>query len=123
MDKSARKTEGSPTERRRARRQPLITQALLFRDDRETSPQRVMLKDVSLLGLGFESSTPIEPGTLCRLRVEAGPMQMSVLLRVVCCQRMPEPEDAYRLGGEFIFHQAGPEESQEAESGSDSGAD
>ena len=121
MDKSARKTEGAPTERRRARRQPLITQALLFRDDRETSPQRVMLKDVSLLGLGFESPTPIEPGTLCRLRVEAGPMQMSVLLRVVCCQRMPE--DAYRLGGEFIFHEAGPEESQGAESVSESGAD
>jgi len=121
MDNSASRAAGSPADRRRARRQPLITQALLFRDDRETSPQRVMLKDVSLLGLGFESSTPIEPGTLCRLRVEAGPMQMSVLVRVVCCQRMPE--DAYRLGGEIVFNEPEPGEPQDPASAPESGAD
>lgn len=120
MDSRASTAGGKGVERRRARRQPLITQALLYRDSPETAPQRVMLKDVSLLGMGFESAAPIEPGTRCRLCVEAGPMQMSVTVRVVCCQRMPG--DAYRLGGEIIFNEPAAGEGEDRDS-SQRGAD
>ena len=103
MDSRASMSGGESVERRRARRQPLLTQALLYRDSGEDAPQRVMLKDVSLLGMGFESTAPVEPGARCRLCVEAGPMQMSVMVRVVCCQKVSG--DSYRLGGEIIFNE------------------
>jgi hypothetical protein len=119
MDSRASMPGGQSVERRRARRQPLITQALLYRDNGEDGPQRVMLKDVSLLGMGFESPAPVEAGTRCRLCVEAGPMQMSVIVRVVCCQKMSG--DTYRLGGEIIFNEP-TDESQDCDS-SQRGAD
>lgn len=87
-------------ERRRSSRQTLVCKGLLYRDNRAAGPQRINLKDVSLLGVGFESARPVEPGTRCRVHIELGPTRIDWRLRVVCCGKIAD--DLYRLGCEFI---------------------
>ena len=87
-------------ERRRAPRQTFITKGLLYREDRQAAPQRIMLKNLSVLGVGFEAAMPIEPGTRCRIRIEAGPTQINWRMQVVCCGKIDG--GAYRIGGEFV---------------------
>ena len=87
-------------ERRRALRQTFITKGLLYREDRQASPMRIMLKNLSALGVGFEAAMPIEPGTRCRIRIEAGPTQINWRMQVVCCGKIDG--GAYRVGGEFV---------------------
>ena len=87
-------------EKRRSSRQTFICKGLLYRDNRAAGPQRVNMKDVSMLGVGFESARPVEPGTRCRLQIELGPTRVSWRIRVVCCGKVDE--DLYRIGCEFI---------------------
>jgi hypothetical protein len=87
-------------EKRRSSRQTFMCKGLLYRDNRAAGPQRVNLKDVSMLGVGFESARPVEPGTRCRLQIELGPTKISWRIRVVCCGKIED--DLYRLGCEFI---------------------
>jgi hypothetical protein len=91
----------SQQERRRLPRQQFVTKALLYREkDQGSGPQQILLKDLSILGLGFESDVPIETGTRCRVVVEAGPTRINWRLRIVCCGRIDA--NLYRLGCEFL---------------------
>ena len=90
---------GSPKDRRRAARQALVTKALVVREREGRQPIRATLADVSLDGLSFDSPVELEVGCRCRVRVEAGPMQMSARLQVVNCRKQG---DAYRVGCQFV---------------------
>lgn len=97
-------TDGSGVgkDRRRAARQALVTKALVVREREGGPPQRAMLADISLLGLGFDFSQPIEVGSRCRVRVEAGPMRLSATVNVVSCRKHG---DGYRVGCQFVMNE------------------
>ena len=90
---------GAP-ERRRAARQAFVTKGMLYREDRSAGPQRITLTDVSALGVGLDAATPVEPGSRCRILIEAGPTRIWWRMRVVCCGKIAE--HLYRVGGEFV---------------------
>lgn len=96
-------TDGSGVgkERRRAARQALITKALVV-PQQGGPPRRATLADISLLGLGFDFSAPMDVGARCRIRVEAGPMHLSALVTVVSCRQHGE---VYRVGCEFVLNE------------------
>ena len=102
MDSAANTNSGTsrPQDRRRAARQKFVTKALLYRDNRSKSPQRITLKDVSMMGAGFETHAPVEPGTRCRIRIEAGPNIISWRVRVVCCGKIDA--DLFHVGTQFV---------------------
>lgn len=100
------------SDRRRTPRQKFVTKALLYRDDRSAAPQRVTLRDISMKGIGFDSARPVEPGSRCRIKVEAGPVNTTLKVRVVCCGRIDD--DHYRLGGQFIVNEIEAPETDEA---------
>lgn len=89
-------------ERRRAARQALVTKALITREREGGPPKRALLADISLLGIGFDIDEAIEVGSRCRVRVEAGPMQLSAKVTVVNCRRLGE---GYRVGCEFVLNE------------------
>lgn len=92
--------DGLEQERRRSPRQTFICKALLLRDDRAAAPQRIMLRDISMHGVGFEASGAVEPGIRCRIRIEAGPVLLSLHVKIVCCGKIQE--DVYRVGAELV---------------------
>ena len=53
-----------------------------------------------MLGVGFESEAPVEPGTRCRVQLEIGPTRISWRLRVVCCGKIDD--NLYRIGCDFV---------------------
>jgi hypothetical protein len=96
----APETAAAASNRRRTARCTFITKAMLYRDDRAAGPKRVTIKNVSLIGMGFESSQPVEPGTRCHLRFEAGPTRISWKIQVICCGRIED--NLFHLGAQFI---------------------
>lgn len=86
--------------RRRAYRQTLLCNGMLYRDNRSAAPQRITIKDCSMLGVGFETAAPVEPGTRCRLTIELGPTRICWRLRVVCCGKIDDT--LYRIGCDFL---------------------
>jgi hypothetical protein len=86
--------------RRRAYRQALVCKGMLYRDNRSAGPQRITLQDASMLGVGFDSAAPVEPGTRCRVQLELGPTRISWRLRVVCCGKIDD--NLYRIGCDFV---------------------
>ena len=99
-DDRSQPREAPLPERRRAARQAFVTKGMLYREDRSASPQRITLTDVSPLGVGLDAATPVEPGTRCRILIEAGPTRIWWRMRVVCCGKIEE--HLYRVGGEFV---------------------
>ena len=102
MDSTAKNPSGTsrPQDRRRAARQKFVTKALLYRDKRSGPPQRITLKDVSMMGVGFETHAAVEAGTRCRIRIEAGPNVISWRVRVVCCGKIDA--ELYHVGAQFV---------------------
>lgn len=99
---SGTKTEEQATNdnRRRAYRQPLLCNAMLYRDNRLAGPQRITMKDCSMLGVGFETAAPVEPGTRCRITLELGPTRIVWRVRAVCCGKIDDT--LYRIGCDFL---------------------
>jgi hypothetical protein len=91
---------GASENRRRAYRQTFVCKGMLYRDNRAAGPQRVTLQDVSLLGVGFEATAPVETGTRCRVQIELGPTKIVWRLRVVCCGKVDDT--LYRIGCDFV---------------------
>jgi hypothetical protein len=87
-------------ERRRTPRQKFVTKAMLYRENRTAAPQRIMMRDVSLMGVGFESPEPVEAGTRCRILIEAGPARINWRIRIVCCGKVDGGD--YLVGCQFI---------------------
>ena len=92
--------EQAAADRRRAARQSLVTKALVYPDQPCANPQRVALRDISLLGVAFDSAVPFEPDQRLRLRVEAGPMHMAARMRVTACRACGD--DLFAVGAEFV---------------------
>ena len=97
---------GDGSERRAAHRQAVLLSGMLYRDNGMAGPQRVKVKNASLLGVGFESAKQVEPGTRCRLLVEAGPARLEWRLRVVCCGKIDG--GGYYVGGQFLTNELDP---------------
>jgi hypothetical protein len=91
---------GPSGNRRRAFRQTFVCKGMLYRDNRAAGPQRVTLQDVSLMGVGFDSTSPVETGTRCRMQIELGPTKILWRLRVVCCGKVDD--NLYRIGCDFV---------------------
>jgi hypothetical protein len=104
---AAARPEPAVSNRRVAHRSPLITRALLYRDDSRSAPVRVNVKDVSLKGVGMESQTPVDLGVRCRLNIEAGPARIAWRLRIVRCDKLGN--GGYDVGGQFLTSELSPE--------------
>ena len=87
-------------ERRRAARQSLVTKAMVYSDQLGSGPRRVVIRDISLLGVGFDSAEAVEAGERVRVRVEAGPMQLACRVRVSSCRAVDA--QTYAVGAEFV---------------------
>ena len=59
----------------------------------------IEIVNLSVGGMGFKSSLPIEPGSLCNLVLFQG--NVSVESRVVSCARVPRRKQKYRVGVQF----------------------
>ena len=93
------KAGASGKDRRRAARQTLVVKALVTRDREGGPPLRATLADISLLGIAFDLPERLETGSRCRIRVEAGPMQLSARIRITSCR---QHENGWRSGAEFV---------------------
>jgi len=98
----AQQHEGG-AERRRAARQALVTKGMVYSDQMGSGPRRVVIRDISLLGVGFESAEAVEAGQRVRVRVEAGPMQLACRVRVSSCRAVDE--QTYAVGAEFVHNE------------------
>jgi hypothetical protein len=88
-------------ERRREPRKRFVAEGQLHAEHKGSAgPRRILLKDISSLGVGFETELPIEPGARCRIVIELGPSRIQWRLRIVCCGRIDD--NLYRIGCEFL---------------------
>ena len=78
----------------------LIAKATL-RPDRPGQPAgSAVLSDLSYLGVGFHTRTPLQVGGRYQLKLEVGPMKWSNRLRVVSCT--PQENGTFGVGAEFV---------------------
>lgn len=94
-------TARSSAEHRRCDRQSVATVGLLFEDgpNAKSSPIQVLIRDVSLKGVGFRSAITFAIDTLYRCHIGVGPLHMSGRLRIVWCNS--RPDGTFDVGGEF----------------------
>lgn len=91
-------------EKRRSGRDAFVCKGLLYHGSQVGRPLCVTLKDISQLGVGFETTRPLETGAECRVKIELGPTRIAWGLRVVCCGKIDE--NLYRVGCEFLPFEA-----------------
>ncbi len=60
----------------------------------------VLVRDVSRLGIGFESSDAMAVGSTHQIRIGRGPLSRARTIRVVCCR--PTEFDTFGIGAEFV---------------------
>jgi hypothetical protein len=94
-----RQTNGR--ERRRSRREPVVTVGTLRSTDNPKAPGRqVLVNDVSLHGVGMRTTFALELGEFFIIEIGVGPLQLSSRMRVA---RVRELKDGtYDIGGEFF---------------------
>ena len=91
-------------ERRRSRREPLITTGTVFPDgagqDKPANHRQVLIVNVSMHGVGFRYNAPFEDQDVYHIRIGAGPLQLAARMRIVACR--PRKDGMYDIGGEFF---------------------
>jgi hypothetical protein len=97
------RTKNAPAaERRRSTRFPIVTQASLFpantKDD--WGKLTVILRDISLNGIGFRSAIALSAGEVYHIDIGAGPLKLHARLRVVNCRN--RKDGMYDVGAEFF---------------------
>jgi hypothetical protein len=95
-------------ERRRSRREPVLTPGVLRPLLHEPAPGtgitlgraiHVLVTDVSLHGVGFRSTRRLHPEVLYTIEIGVGPLNLTSRLRLA---RTSERRDGtYEIGGEF----------------------
>jgi pyruvate dehydrogenase E2 component (dihydrolipoamide acetyltransferase) len=73
-------------ERRKAKRDPLLTPALVRLDNLHGPPVKVDLSDISVLGVRLRSNQPLQVGEKGQIRLDVGPLRWTTRLRVVYSQ-------------------------------------
>jgi len=90
-----------PSDRRRRARIPGKTNGWVLLGEDEHAPAReITILDISRLGVGFRHDSPMEIGSICRVRVGFGPKRLARRLKVVNCRAEPST-GRYIIGGEF----------------------
>jgi hypothetical protein len=90
-------------ERRRSYRQPLLTVGVLFLErhpSEHAQPIQVMVRDVSLHGVGFRASISFEKGAIYYIHIGVGPLHLSSRTRIV--QSRLRSDGTYDIGAEFV---------------------
>ena len=98
----------SGQERRRSPRETLVAEARI-------RPQRVggiaidgYASNISELGVGLHTSSPLQIGEQFRVSLKAGPMRLTSKVRVVSCRK--DETGVYDIGAEFVIRPQEPEE-------------
>jgi hypothetical protein len=76
-----------PTDRRKIKRDRLATHGMLRVDGHHGPPLKVEMEDISVAGLRFRSSQPLDVGDKAQIRLEVGPFRWTTRLRVVHCTK------------------------------------
>lgn len=97
-------------DRRVAPRSTLVCKGVLFPE--EGTPAKVFLSNISLSGVGFRSVKAMMPGSEHKLVVEAGPMTLRTLVRIVRCDR--KDEKTWDVGCMFVRSDLAQEQRREA---------
>ena len=87
-------------ERRKVRRDPIVTQALVRMDGFHGPPLKVALQDISIAGARLRSPVPLELENKGQIRLEVGPVRWTTRLRIVHCTR--DPDGASTVGCAFL---------------------
>jgi hypothetical protein len=77
-------------ERRKNKRDPLATAALLRIDGIPGPSTKIELMDISVAGARFRSPRKLDVGEKAQIRVEVGPFRWTTRLRVVHCTPLEE---------------------------------
>lgn len=78
----------------------------------EGLPAKVFLSNISLSGVGFRAVKPMMTGSEHKLVVEAGPMSLRTLVRIVRCER--KDEKTWDVGCAFVRSDLANEQRREA---------
>lgn len=85
--------------RRRSRLACRVPGWLIPNHDATPEPWEVRMRDLSRLGVGFDSGVPLASGEVLRIRVGHGPMKLARPIRIVNC--FEQHDRSYAIGGEF----------------------
>jgi hypothetical protein len=67
-----------------------------------SDPWEVRVKDVSRHGVGFESSQRMDVGTLCRIRIGRGPLELARRVRIIRSYASDDSGHTFTIGAEFV---------------------
>jgi hypothetical protein len=87
-------------DRRRSTREPVVTVGMirsLSHDD--SSPEQVLVTNVSLHGVGVRSTRQLSVGTRWAIEIGVGPLHISSRMRIVRCRI--RADGTFDIGGEF----------------------
>ena len=87
-------------ERRKVKRDPMATAALLRVDGRHGPPIKIELTDISIAGARFRAPQKLDVGEKAQIRLEIGPFRWTTRLRVVHCS--PTGDGATAIGCAFL---------------------
>ncbi|HEY2586124.1 MAG TPA: PilZ domain-containing protein [Tepidisphaeraceae bacterium] len=87
-------------ERRKVKRDPMATAALLRVDGRHGPPIKIELTDISIAGARFRAPQKLDVGEKAQIRLEIGPFRWTTRLRVVHCS--PTDDGATTIGCAFL---------------------
>ncbi len=93
-------TQPGPEERRRAVRQTFIAKATLRSGLIPAAARPIYVRDISMLGIAFQSRIPMENGDKHDLSLEVGPMRWASRVRIVSCT--PNADQTFNVGAEFV---------------------
>jgi hypothetical protein len=95
--------EPADDERRRSPRQQLGAKGFVRGEDTTIPGWKVDMVNISMLGIRFRSSRPLEEGERASVKMELGPMRWSSKLRVVHCEAIDRQN--YTIGCEFVANE------------------
>ena len=97
-----RTKKAQEAERRKSTRFPIVMQASLFpantKDD--WGKLTVILRDISLGGIGFRCAIALTTGEVYHIDIGAGPLKLHARLKVVNCRT--RKDGMYDVGAEFF---------------------
>src|SRR5690349_11748908 len=89
----------NPTDNRRRRNRIVSNVHGWLLDGQASEPWEVRVKDLSRLGVGFESCQSLACGESSKLRIGRGPIELARAISVVRCE--PTDHGTFRIGAVF----------------------
>ena len=105
VDKDA---SGTFRQRRRGGRFCAEVEATVYENGNESAARSVLLTNVSMAGIGFQSTTALPVGSVHGVHLDVEYMWLNSPFEVIRCDR--RPDGFYDIGGEFVADEepAGP---------------